>query len=239
MTEIMLSIVIPVRDEAGNIGPLLDEVAVAFDGLGFEIICVDDGSTDSSADEIRAAARRHNMIRLLEHDASYGQSAALWSAAGEAHGTWIATIDGDGQNDPRDLRRMWDEAVADAGSDVGMVAGTRQGRQASGAKILASRIANRVRGAVLRDDTPDTGCGLKMIDADAFRGLPYFNHMHRFLPALITRGGARVVQFPVGDRPRRHGRSKYGIWDRFVAGIVDLFGVYWLIRRGRFPRLRS
>lgn len=134
---------------------------------------------------------------------------------------------------------MWDEAVAVAGDDIGMVAGIREGRQASRAKILASRIANRVRSAVLKDGTPDTGCGLKMIRVEAFRGLPYFDHMHRFLPALVTRGGAQVVQFPVGDRPRRHGHSKYGIIDRFIAGIVDLVGVYWLVRRGRYPRIRS
>lgn len=235
-----ITIVIPVHNEAGNIGPLVRETAEAFAGVAAEIICVDDASRDGSVEEIRAVAADLPFVRLLRHDGQYGQSAAVWTGGTHAAAPWIGTMDGDGQNDPRDLRRMWDHVAAlPADARPALVAGVRQKRQTGAFKVAASRIANGVRARLLRDDSPDTGCGLKLVARETFAALPFFNNMHRFLPALVRRAGGAVVQFPVGDRPRRHGTSNYRILDRFLVGVTDLMGVWWLRRRGRFPKLRK
>jgi len=233
-----LAVVVPVRDEADNIAPLIAEIEAALDAVcTFEIVYVDDGSRDETAQRLREARARHPRLRVLRHRESCGQSQALITGIKAARAQLVATIDGDGQNDPADipalLRRLRDEP--DGARDRLMVAGLRRKRRDSAAKRLSSRIANTVRGRLLGDRTPDSGCGLKLFTRAAFLGMPGFDHMHRFLPALMIRQGGRVVSVPVNHRPRQRGRSKYGLWDRLWVGIVDLFGVMWLQARVRHP----
>jgi dolichol-phosphate mannosyltransferase len=231
-----LSVVIPVKDEAGNIAPLAAEIAAALDGLlRYEIVYVDDGSADATADEIRRAQARQPQLRLVRHHRSCGQSAAIRSGIGAARGTWIATLDGDGQNDPADIPVLWRMARDAAAEPRLLIVGHRARRRDSWSKRQASRIANAVRRRMLHDDTPDTGCGLKVFRRALFLDLPYFDHMHRFLPALVLREGGTVRSVPVNHRPRRRGASKYGVLDRLGVGITDLFGVMWLRRRGTRP----
>jgi dolichol-phosphate mannosyltransferase len=228
----LISVVVPVRNEAPNIAPLVAEIAAALAGVPHEIIYVDDGSTDGTAAAVRAAPA---PVRLLRHAASCGQSAAVVTGIRAAHAPWIATLDGDGQNDPADIPRLWARAQTE-GADT-LVAGWRTTRKDSWTKRRTSRIANRVRARLLGDATPDTGCGLKVFPRELFLALPHFDHMHRFLPALVLRGGGRVVSEPVGHRPRTRGVSKYGTLDRLAVGVVDLFGVMWLQHRWKRPRL--
>ena len=233
-----LSIVIPVRDEAENIAPLVGEITAALDGLtAYEIVYVDDGSSDGTAAEIMRLALNAPHLRLLRHARSCGQSAAVLTGVKAARGIWIATLDGDGQNDPADIPRLWRLAGTSPSSPSLLVAGYRQKRQDSWSKRMASRIANRVRARLLGDATPDTGCGLKLFPRSLFLDLPAFDHMHRFLPALVLRAGGTVRSVPVNHRPRRGGASKYGVFDRLGVGIVDLFGVWWLQRRSARPNL--
>jgi dolichol-phosphate mannosyltransferase len=237
-----LSVVIPVKNEAGNIAPLVAEIAAALDGRAlYEIIYVDDGSEDSTAAEIRRLQASVTQLRLLRHAKSCGQSAAIRSAVKAARGRWIATLDGDGQNDPADIPALWRIAQEMANSLPAMppllIAGHRARRQDSWSKRQASRIANAVRRRILHDDTPDTGCGLKLFPRALFLDLPYFDHMHRFLPALVLREGGIVRSVPVNHRPRQRGISKYGVFDRLGVGIADLVGVLWLSRRLARPDL--
>src|SRR4051794_22829549 len=236
-----LSVVIPVRNEAGNIAPLVAEIAAALDGVAaYEIVYVDDGSEDSTAAEIRRMQAALPPIRLIRHARSYGQSAAIRSGVKLASGRWIATLDGDGQNDPADIPALLSIAQGIAGDRCDarlMIIGHRGRRQDSWSKRRASAIANAVRRRLLRDDTPDTGCGLKLFPRSLFPDLPYFDHMHRFLPALVLREGGTVRSVPVNHRPRQRGVSKYGVLDRLGVGIVDLFGVIWLRRRFAVPEL--
>jgi len=238
-----ISVVVPVKNEAGNVAPLLGEIRAALDGVvAYEAIFVDDGSTDATAAELTgspqaAADGDFAGLRVLRHDRSYGQSAAIVSGVRAAQGVWIATLDGDGQNDPADLPKLWAQASALAADDpIAMIGGERVKRQDTAMKRFSSKIANRVRGGLLRDDTRDTGCGLKLFRRDVFLNLPAFNHMHRFLAALIKREGRRVVSVPVNHRLRGHGRSKYGVMNRLWVGIVDLFGVMWLQSRACAPQ---
>lgn len=224
-----ISVVVPVRDEAENIDPLLAEIVAALAGRNFEIVYVDDGSTDGTSERLQAARARLPMLRVLRHRRSAGQSAALVSAIRAARGTWIATLDGDGQNDPADVPALL--ARAEAADSPALVAGWRARRRDTALKRLSSRLANAVRGALLGDRTPDTGCGLKVFRRETFLRLPPFDHMHRFLPALVRRDGGTVVNQRVNHRPRAAGRSKYGVMNRLFVGIVDLFGVMWLQRR--------
>jgi glycosyltransferase involved in cell wall biosynthesis len=231
-----LSIVIPVRNEAPNIAPLVAEIRAALDGrLAYEILYVDDGSSDGTADEIRTLQTTMPQLRLVRHAKSCGQSAAIRSGVKRARAAWIATLDGDGQNDPADIPKFWQLAREAPASPPLLLNGNRRKRQDSGMKRLASRIANRVRGRLLRDATPDTGCGLKLFPRALFIDLPYFDHMHRFLPALVLREGGEVRSVVVNHRPRRRGVSNYGVLDRLAVGIVDLIGVMWLQRRGARP----
>ena len=233
-----LSVVIPVKNEAKNITPLVGEIRAALDGLcTYEIVYVDDGSTDATATEIRHLMVETPQLRLLRHAQSCGQSAAIRSGVRAARGAWIATLDGDGQNDPADIPELWDLARTAPPAPPLLVAGHRRIRRDSWAKRMASRIANRVRRGLLGDDTPDTGCGLKLLSRDLFLDLPNFDHMHRFLPALVLRAGGRVRSVPVNHRPRQTGASKYGVFDRLGVGVVDLCGVIWLQRRAARPRL--
>jgi dolichol-phosphate mannosyltransferase len=227
-----VSIVIPVRNEAGNIAPLVDEIAVALDrSLTFEVIFVNDGSTDRTEAELTELMASRPWLRQIKHRTSCGQSAAVSSGVMHARAGVVVTLDGDGQNDPAFIPALLAGMVS--APRIGLVAGQRVGRRASGFKKLQSRVANAVRSLVLRDGTRDTGCGLKAFRRDLFLALPYFDGLHRFLPALVRREGYDIGYIDVVDRPRRAGTSNYGMWDRLWIGIVDLFGVWWLIRRRR------
>lgn len=231
-TEIpAIAVVVPVRNEAGNIAPLVGEIEAALSGRwSFEVIYVNDGSNDDSEAELRTLAATRPWLRQLKHNHSCGQSAALRSGVAASRAPLIVTIDGDGQNDPAFLPKLI-EALEAGLQSVGLIAGQRVGRKASGFKRFQSRIANAVRGTILRDGTRDTGCGLKAFPRDLFLALPYFDGLHRFLPALVKREGRQIGYVDVVDRPRLHGKSNYGMWDRLWVGILDLCGVWWLIRR--------
>jgi len=233
----LLSVVVPVRNEEGNIEPLVAEIAAALTGVvEHEIIYVDDGSTDTTARVLREAKARYPQLRVLHHARSCGQSTAVRSGVKAARGDWIATLDGDGQNDPADIPKLI-AALEDA---VVLVGGNRRhARRDTWIKRISSVIANGVRSRMLNDSTPDTGCGLKLIRRDVFLDLPYFDHMHRFLPALVLRSGGQIRSIPVNHRPRERGTSNYGTIDRLLVGIVDLFGVAWLLRRAKQPQVRE
>ncbi len=223
-----LSIVIPVRNEAENIAPLVAEIRAALAGipgttLAYEIVYVDDGSSDATAAVIADLAAGLPLLRLIRHDESYGQSAAIRSGVKAARAEWIATLDGDGQNDPADIPRLWAMAQAASGAPA-LITGQRTKRRDSWMKRVSSRIANRVRATLLGDGTPDTGCGLKLFRRELFLALPFFDHMHRFLPALVRREGTR-------------GSSNYGTLDRLAVAFADLLGVIWLQRRAKTPRI--
>src|SRR5215469_9885480 len=227
-----LSVVIPVRNEAPNIAPLVREITAALEGrLDYEIVYVDDGSRDETAAAVRALAREVPRLRLLRHRRSFGQSTAIRTGVKAARAPWIATLDGDGQNDPADIPKLWVMAKTAPSEPPLLVAGHRARRRDSAMKRLSSRIANWVRRGLLGDGTPDTGCGLKLFPRALYLELPFFDHMHRFLPALVLREGGTVNSVPVNHRPRRGGISKYRVLDRLGVGIVDLFGVMWLTRR--------
>jgi dolichol-phosphate mannosyltransferase len=226
-----VAVVVPVRNEAGNIAPLLAEIAAALDGQWrFEVIYVDDGSSDGTAAELKRLMAQYPWLRRLRHKQSCGQSAAVRSGVIAARAPLIVTLDGDGQNDPAFIPALL-RALEQGAPNVGLIAGQRVKRRASAFKKLQSRIANAVRSAVLRDGTRDTGCGLKAFRRDVFLALPSFDGLHRFLPALVRREGYRIGYADVVDRPRAHGVSNYGMWDRLWIGILDLAGVWWLIRR--------
>jgi glycosyltransferase involved in cell wall biosynthesis len=237
--DLDISVVIPVHNEADNLAELAAEVVAALRGrTTFEIVFVDDGSTDGTAAELVRLTALYPEVRPIAHDRKSGQSIAVSSGARAARGATLVTIDGDGQNDPKfilDLAR-----TLASRPEMGLVAGRRLGRKATAFKKLQSRIANAVRAAILRDGTTDTGCGLKAIPRELFLRLPVFDGLHRFLPALVRREGYEVVQVDVIDRNRRHGVSKYGMWDRLWVGLLDLMGVWWLIRRRRsVPHVRE
>jgi glycosyltransferase involved in cell wall biosynthesis len=225
-----ISVVVPVRNEVGNIAPLVGEIAAALAGRAFEIVYVNDGSTDGTEQELLRLMALHPWLRQIKHVQSCGQSAAVRTGVAAARGDIVATIDGDGQNDPTFIPKLI--AVLEEGAPrIGIVAGQRVGRKDTGFKKLQSRVANAVRGAVLKDGTRDTGCGLKAFRRDVFLTLPYFDALHRFLPALVRREGYDIGYVDVVDRPRHSGVSNYGFFDRLWVGILDLAGVWWLIRR--------
>ena len=232
-----LSVVVPVHNETGNVGPLLSEICAALDGRAeYEIICVDDGSDDGTAEGLAALRPAFPRLRLIHFHRHAGQSAAIMAGVGEARAAWIATLDGDGQDDPADLSQMLSMAHdPTAAPTLMLVVGQRVRRRDTLVKRVSSRIANGVRARVLGDATPDTGCGLKLFSREAFMALPRFDHMHRFLPALFLQAGWQVASAPVTNRPRLHGRSHYGVLDRLGTGIVDLLGVLWLKRRALRP----
>jgi dolichol-phosphate mannosyltransferase len=225
-----ISVVVPVRNEAGNVAPLVAEIAAALQGRAFEIVYVNDGSTDGTEQELLRLMAERPWLRQIRHVQSCGQSAAIRTGVTLARAPIIATIDGDGQNDPAFIPKLI-AVLEDSAPRIGLVAGQRVGRKASGFKKLQSRIANAVRGTVLKDGTRDTGCGLKAFRRDLFLSLPYFDALHRFLPALVRREGFDIGYVDVVDRPRHSGVSNYGFFDRLWVGILDLAGVWWLIRR--------
>jgi dolichol-phosphate mannosyltransferase len=230
-----ISVVVPVCNEAENIEPLAREVDAALRARApYELIFVDDGSTDATAETVRRLRERElPQLRLLQHSFRSGQSAAVRSGVSAARATWVATLDGDGQNDPADLPKFLVARSDPANAGARLIMGNRVTRRDTWLRRLSSRIANGVRGGLLGDGTPDTGCGIKIFERDMFLSLPAFDHMHRFLPALFQRAGSRVVSIPVNHRPRTRGRSKYGVHNRLWVGIVDLFGVMWLKARYR------
>ncbi|MEH2509078.1 dolichol-phosphate mannosyltransferase [Nitrobacteraceae bacterium AZCC 1564] len=229
----VVSIVVPVRNEQDNIAPLIAEIAKALDGRWvYEIIYVNDGSTDATAERLSAEMQVRKNLRHIRHAASSGQSAAVRTGVRAARGRIVATLDGDGQNNPAFLPELL-AAIEKGGERIGLAAGQRVGRKDTGFKKLQSRVANGVRNAILRDGTRDTGCGLKAFRREVFLALPYFDGLHRFLPALVRREGFDVAYVDVIDRPRHSGVSNYGFFDRLWIGIMDLGGVWWLIRRKR------
>ncbi|WP_398470809.1 glycosyltransferase family 2 protein [Tardiphaga sp.] len=231
--SIDVSIVVPVRNEEGNVAPLIAEIAAALDGRwAYEIIYVNDGSTDRTPVLLAELMQARGNLRRIDHAASSGQSAAVRTGVRHARGGIVATLDGDGQNNPAFLPNLI-SAIADGGGRVGLAAAQRVGRKDTGFKKFQSRIANKVRNGVLKDGTRDTGCGLKAFRRDVFLSLPYFDGLHRFLPALVRREGFEIAYVDVIDRPRHSGVSNYGFFDRLWVGLMDLAGVWWLIRRKR------
>src|SRR4051794_25257495 len=228
---VAVSIVVPVRNEAENVSPLIAEIVAALDGRWvYEIIYVNDGSTDATAERIAAAMKQRANLRQIRHKSSSGQSAAVRSGVRAAHGAIVATLDGDGQNNPAFLPDLI-SAIENGGDRVGLAAGQRVGRKDTAFKKIQSRIANGIRGSILRDGTRDTGCGLKAFRREVFLMMPYFDGLHRFLPALVRREGYEIAYVNVIDRQRLSGVSNYGFFDRLWIGIMDVAGVWWLIRR--------
>lgn len=235
-----ITIVVPARDEAENVEALLADVRAALDGrVDYEVVFVDDGSVDATPARLRDLARVFPRLRWVRHGAPCGQSAATWTGVRLARAPWIVTLDADGQNDPADIPSLLEVRTARGPGAKILVTGTRERRRDNWTKRTSSRIANAVRRRVLGDGTPDAGCGLKLFPRNAFLAFPYFDHMHRFLPALMRRGGGEVVSVPVRHRERLHGRTHYGVHDRLWVGIVDLLGVLWLQRRSKVPVLAS
>jgi len=230
------SVVVPVRNEADNISPLIAELKTVMTALQpYEIVIVDDGSDDATPEVLRDQARACPELRVIRHRSSVGQSAAITTGVNEAQAGIIITLDGDGQNDPADIPALLDRFREADNPDLLLVTGERQKRWDSLLKRLSSRVANAVRGTLLGDHTPDTGCGLKVFSRPAYLAMPGFDHMHRFLPALMLCQGGHVLSVPVNHRARQHGATKYGVFDRLGVGIVDLFGVMWLQRRPGTP----
>ncbi|MDA0666924.1 MAG: glycosyltransferase family 2 protein [Planctomycetota bacterium] len=238
----MITVVVPVLNEAGNINPLIDEIhsALAPRFEEYEILFIDDGSSDQTAAELAERKARDPKLRVLRHAKPCGQSSGVRSGVRAARFPWIATLDGDGQNHPGDIPALWDARPADLTPEQPWLAiGHRVDRQDTNSKRWASRFANRLRARVLHDDTPDTGCGIKLFSRHTFLALPWFNHMHRYFPALIRRAGGTSISVPVRHRERGEGTSKYGVWDRAWVGIWDLMGVKWLIKRNAVPEIHE
>ncbi len=239
MTAPELSVVVPAFNEQGNVGHLVDEIAAALRGrIAFEMVFVNDNSKDGTLAELREAQKRHPELRVLSHETQSGQSTAVRNGIKAARGAWIATLDGDGQNDPADIPKLLEER-SKAPADVKCFAGWRTTRKDDAGKRISSKVANAVRSRLLRDATPDTGCGLKLFERELFLELPYFDHMHRYLPALMQRAGWRTVSVPVNHRPRGAGASKYTNFGRLMVAFADLQGVAWLIRRSKRTVVRE
>ena len=228
---IALSVVVPVKDEAGNVGPLAREIAAALKGQDHEILFIDDGSTDGTAAALTALKGEVPQLRVLRHGRNLGQSRGIRTGVQAARGEIIVTLDGDGQNDPADIPKLL--AALKAEPDVAMVSGVRVKRKDTASRRLASRLGNRFRSALLGDGATDTGCGLKAFKRAVFLDLPYFDHLHRFLIALVLREGWQVRYVPVNHRPRLTGTSKYTNFGRLLVSAQDLLGVRWLQRRYR------
>lgn len=227
-----ISVVVPVKNEQDNVANLVAEIDTALNGFPHEILYIDDGSTDETYACLKQLQKQYLQLKVVRHAASCGQSTAVRTGVKSAQYPWIATLDGDGQNDPADIPKL----IAAITEGVDLAGGNRRAsRRDTWIKRISSVVANTVRSKMLNDDTPDTGCGLKVFNREAFLDLPYFDHMHRFLPALIKRRGGKIVSVPVAHRNREHGKSNYGTIDRLMVGIVDLFGVAWLQRRAKLP----
>ena len=228
-----ISIVIPVYNEAENIINLVLSINSVMQNFmnNYEIIVVDDASIDTTLSVLCDLQKNITCLRVLHHKFNCGQSTGLYTGIKGADGSIIVTLDGDGQNDPNDIPAMINCFKQNRNQNVALIAGYRKKRNDSPVRRLSSRIANGIRSSLLKDNTPDTGCGLKIFNRDIFLSLPFFDHMHRFLPALVQRHGGKVISMEVNHLPRRYGESKYGVWNRLWVGIVDLAGVMWLNRR--------
>ena len=233
----MISVILPVFNEKENLAPLLEELAEALIEQSYEVIAVDDGSTDGSGGVLGELAARHRQLRRISFAANAGQSAAVAAGVEAAHGDLIVTMDADGQNDPADLEILLD-AIAQH-PEVSAAVGYRTGRKDSRWRLIQSRVANAARNWITGDSVRDTGCSLKVIRRSAFATIPRFDGMHRFLPTLIRHAGGQVVELPVSHRPRRWGKSKYGMWNRVIRGMRDAFGVRWLRHRALRYTLRE
>ena len=237
-TPPMLSVLVPVHNEEQNIAILIGEIRAALGNkLEYEIIYVDDGSTDNTHDALLQAGRDCRQLRIVRHLNNCGQSTALCTAVKAARTKWVVTLDGDGQNDPGDIPNLWAHCLEADNPDELLICGYRRKRQDTLLKKISSRVANRFRQFILQDATPDTGCGIKLFPRDLFLKLPYFDHMHRFLPALFLRQGGKVISVVVNHRPRTRGQSHYGMANRLWIGLVDTFGVAWLLRRMKHPTI--
>ena len=234
-----ISVVIPAKDECENIQPLVDEIYAALaEQQDFEIIYIDDGSSDGTFEEIvRLKNAGRSELRVLKHAQSVGQSTAVYSGIKAAKGELIVTLDADGQNDPADIPAMLVKAQQFNSGEHFCIAGFRKIRKDTSWYRFQSRLANKVRASLLGDGTPDTGCGLKVFPKSTFLQLPYFDHMHRFIPALVCRLQGQIVVSEVKHRNRQAGVSKYNMWNRLWVGIVDMFGVMWLQRRAKYPKV--
>lgn len=230
--SVEISVVVPVCNEAENVEPLAREIDAALNKHSYEMIFVDDGSTDETAAILKRLKSSLPALRVLSHSFRSGQSAAVVSGVRAARAPWVATLDGDGQNDPADIPKLVASRDAPQGRGVQLFMGNRKAsRKDTAFRKLQSSIANGVRSSLLGDGTPDTGCGIKLFSREVFMELPRFDHMHRFLPALFLRQGARVISVPVSHRARTRGTSKYGMLNRLWVGIIDILGVLWLRRR--------
>ena len=225
-----ISVLVPVMNEAGNVAPLIDEICAVFKGRQFEIIYIDDASSDDTVAELSVLLDKVPQLRVLRHTTRAGQSAAIWSGLWQARGGLIGVLDGDGQNVPADFLAL-EAALLSHDVSPAMAAGIRQRRNDKQTRLWASRVAKWIRAGLLSDTHPDSGCGIKILPRDLFLQLPFFNHMHRFMPSLVRRHGGVVIGVPVAHRPRVVGNSKYRIVDRLIVGISDVLGVIWLLRR--------
>lgn len=240
MTEsiLALSVVVPVHNEQENVAELVAEIAQALVPVcPFEMVFVDDASRDDTLASLQRLQQQFAQLRVLKHTRQSGQSTAVRTGVRAARSAWVVTLDGDGQNLPSDIPRLLDHK--NNASEALCIAGWRRDRRDTWLKRISSKIANAVRSRLLRDATPDSGCGIKLFPRDAFLDLPYFDHMHRFLPALFARQGLKTISVPVAHRARVAGVSKYGLWNRLWVGIVDLFGVAWLQRRGKLTEVKE
>jgi dolichol-phosphate mannosyltransferase len=230
----MLSVVIPLHNEAGNVLPLVAEIRAALSAIPHEIILVNDGSSDNTLFECQTLSD----AKTITHRIACGQSAALQTGIRAANGPWVVTLDGDGQNDPADIPVLWQHAMAfDGRGERVMVMGERTRRQDNAARKIFSRIGNRIREALLKDGVRDTGCSLKIFKRADFLALPFFDHLHRYLPAMMRREGVITHAYPVNHRPRTLGTSKYGFWDRLWVSLADILGAYWLLQRRKLPEI--
>ncbi len=232
----MLSVVIPAHNESANLPGLIREIGAALDSMvEYEIVVVDDGSSDSTVEVLAEESKELPRLRLVRHQQSCGQSTALMTGIDEARYATIATLDGDGQNDPADIPTMLKLQQNQQKPELTMIVGHRQKRKDSGWRLFCSKVANSVRAGLLGDATPDSGCGIKVFSKSAFQRFPRFDHMHRFLPALMRRLGGEVISTPVNHRQRANGSSHYGTLGRLTAGVIDLIGVAWLKHRTKIP----
>ena len=236
-----LSVIIPVHNEEESIGNLINEIVAALsEKYQYEIVVVDDGSTDQTLDTLLEIKQELTVLRVIKHLKNRGQSTAVRTGVQQAKSAWIATLDGDGQNDPADIPSLYNELINNQAADPWLViAGYRKKRKDTWLKRMSSKYANGIRDKLLRDGTPDTGCGLKVFSRDSFLALPYFDHMHRYIPALFQRQGGRVVSIEVNHRHRMLGTSKYGFHNRLWVGIVDILGVRWLQNRARLTKTQE
>jgi dolichol-phosphate mannosyltransferase len=234
-----LSVVVPFHNESGNVIPLIHEIMDSLKDMTYEIIAVDDASTDATFQELQDISAQHPQVKVFRHIKNYGQSPALLTGAYQAQFSMLVTLDGDGQNDPADIPKLWNifQNLPEETQRYTVVFGNREKRRDNLIRRWSSSIANHIRQRLLRDSCPDTGCALKLFPRDGLLRLPLFNHFHRFLPALFALHDYQMINVRVSHRPRIRGKSKYGVWNRLWVSIHDIFGVRWLMSRKCYPQL--